>query len=121
MTADEQVERVAKALSAHWNNMHTNESMGKQRMLARAAIAAMKPEPVTVTTVEELEALPNWTIAQQDIGTVLEQRSRDGGPAAWYGHIGGRMLHGESSQWVADKITLGSEYPVTVFSEGVTK
>jgi len=78
------------------------------------AIAAMQPEPVTVTTVEELEALPNWTIAQQDSGTVLEQRSRDGGLAAWYGYIGGRMLHGETSQWVADKINLGSEYPVTV-------
>jgi len=58
MTNDEQVERVAKALSAHWNSMHTNESIGKQWMLARVAVAAMRPEPVTVTTVEELEALP---------------------------------------------------------------
>ena len=45
MTNDEQVERVAKALSAHWNSMHTNESIGKQWMLARVAVAAMRPEP----------------------------------------------------------------------------
>jgi len=36
------VEQVARALSAHWKDMHTNESLGRQRMLAGHAIAAVR-------------------------------------------------------------------------------
>lgn len=35
------VEAVTKALSGNWNNMHTNESLGRQRMLAQAVLAAL--------------------------------------------------------------------------------
>lgn len=38
---DAAVERMARGLSEHWRDMHTNESLGRQRMLARAALAAL--------------------------------------------------------------------------------
>lgn len=33
---DHAIERAAQVLAANWRNMHTNESLGQQRMLARA-------------------------------------------------------------------------------------
>lgn len=38
---DAAVERMARGLSEHWRDMHTNESLGQQRMLARAALDAL--------------------------------------------------------------------------------
>lgn len=38
---DAAVERMARGLMEHWRDMHTNESLGRQRMLARAALAAL--------------------------------------------------------------------------------
>lgn len=55
------IEQVAKVLAANWRNLHTNESLGKQRMLARALAEAglLAPAPLReVTTAEELDALP---------------------------------------------------------------
>jgi|SRR5690625_1255486 len=47
------VEQAARVLSENWRNMHTNESLGKQRMLAQAlADAGLLREPVT-TILEE--------------------------------------------------------------------
>jgi len=37
-----QVEAAARAMSQHWRDMHTNESLGYQRMLARYALLAAK-------------------------------------------------------------------------------
>lgn len=62
---DEAVEAAAKAMSANWKAMHTNESLGFQRMLAVRALEAAAPHlmaPRVVTTVEELDALPLNTI-----------------------------------------------------------
>lgn len=41
LTVDkDMVERAAHGIAAHWRDMHTNESLGRQRMLARAALDA---------------------------------------------------------------------------------
>ena len=37
------VDAAARAMSAHWRDMHTNESLGFQRMLAGHALAAAAP------------------------------------------------------------------------------
>lgn len=37
---DEKVERVAGALAAHWTDGHTNEALGRQKVLARHALYA---------------------------------------------------------------------------------
>lgn len=40
-TVDEDmVERAARSMSAHWHDWHTNEALGRQRALARAALDA---------------------------------------------------------------------------------
>ena len=49
-----EVERVTLALSDHWNDMHTNESLGKQRMLAQVALAALTPTPDVIAQVKAL-------------------------------------------------------------------
>lgn len=41
LDTDAAVERMARGLSEHWRDMHTNESLGQQRMLARAALGAL--------------------------------------------------------------------------------
>lgn len=38
---DEVIEKAARVLSERWNSMHTNESLGRQRMLAGFTIAAV--------------------------------------------------------------------------------
>ena len=38
---DDMVERVTRAIAAHWHDMHTNESLGRQRALARVAVDAV--------------------------------------------------------------------------------
>ena len=42
------IEKAAKVLAANWRNMHTNESLGQQRMLARALAEAglLAPAPL---------------------------------------------------------------------------
>lgn len=42
-TVDDAVEAGARALSEHWRDMHTNESLGQQRMLSGHAARAMWP------------------------------------------------------------------------------
>lgn len=37
---EDKVERAARALAAHWTDMHTNEALGRQRGLARHALYA---------------------------------------------------------------------------------
>ena len=37
---DDRVERAARGISAHWHDMTTNESLGRERALARAALEA---------------------------------------------------------------------------------
>lgn len=44
MGTDDAIERMARGLSEHWRDMHTNEALGQQRMLARAALAALLQE-----------------------------------------------------------------------------
>ena len=48
-TVDEDmVERAARSMSAHWHDWHTNESLGRQRALAIAALeAALNPQEGT--------------------------------------------------------------------------
>lgn len=42
---DDMIERAAHGIAAHWNDMSTNESLGRQRALARAALeAALNPK-----------------------------------------------------------------------------
>ena len=41
---DETIEKAARALSERWNFMHTNESLGRQRMLADFTLAAVLPD-----------------------------------------------------------------------------
>lgn len=40
---DAAVEAAARAMSVHWRDMHTNEALGRQRMLAEAALTAAAP------------------------------------------------------------------------------
>ena len=37
---DDMVERAARSMSAHWHDMHTNESLGRQKALACHALHA---------------------------------------------------------------------------------
>ena len=37
-------ERIARALAGRWRDMHTNESLGKQRMLAAAVLPIIAAE-----------------------------------------------------------------------------
>ena len=41
---DPVIEKAARALSERWNFMHTNESLGRQRMLAGFTLAAVLPD-----------------------------------------------------------------------------
>ena len=43
------IEQATKVLADNWRNMHTNESLGQQRMLARALADAglLAPAPLT--------------------------------------------------------------------------
>lgn len=41
---DDVIERAARALSERWNSTHTNESLGRQRMLAGFTLAAVLPD-----------------------------------------------------------------------------
>lgn len=42
---DDMVDRAAHGIAAHWHDMSTNESLGRQRALARAALeAALTPK-----------------------------------------------------------------------------
>lgn len=57
------VERAARVLAENWQNMHTNESLGKQQMLAQAlADAGLLAVPArTVPTRDEIaDALFQW-------------------------------------------------------------
>lgn len=49
------LEQLAKILADNWRNMHTNESLGKQRMLAQAIINAGWTPPPQPTTPSYLE------------------------------------------------------------------
>lgn len=42
-TVTDAIEAGARALSEHWRDMHTNESLGRQRMLADHAARATWP------------------------------------------------------------------------------
>ena len=55
---DDVIERAARALSERWNSMHTNESLGRQRMLAAQALAAVLPDLLAEanTRAEDAEA-----------------------------------------------------------------
>lgn len=46
------VEAAAKAMSEHWRDMHTNESLGHQRMLAQHAVTAALAEVEGSLTAE---------------------------------------------------------------------
>lgn len=41
LDTDDAIERMARGLMEHWRDMHTNEALGQQRMLARAALGAL--------------------------------------------------------------------------------
>ena len=63
--ADEVIEQAARAMSSHWRDMHTNESLGFQRMLALHTLAAVLPDllaPEVITTREEADALPDGVV-----------------------------------------------------------
>lgn len=40
---------IAGILSANWSHMHTNEALGRQRMLADAVIACLPNHGYTIT------------------------------------------------------------------------
>ena len=45
---DDMIERAARGIAAHWHDWHTNESLGRQRALAIAALeAALNPQEGT--------------------------------------------------------------------------
>ena len=55
---DDVIERAARALSERWNSMHTNEALGRQRMLAGFTLAAVLPDLLAEanTRADEAEA-----------------------------------------------------------------
>lgn len=50
-------EAVARSLSAHWRDMHTNEALGLQRMLARHTLEALAPHVAALVRAERAAAL----------------------------------------------------------------
>ncbi|NKT91772.1 hypothetical protein GS854_01645 [Rhodococcus hoagii] len=50
---------IAGILSANWNYMHTNEALGRQRMLADAVIACLPNHGYTITDLHPETALPD--------------------------------------------------------------
>ena len=74
--ADEVIEQAARAMSSHWRDIHTNESLGFQRMLALHTLAAVLPDllaPEVITTVEEADALPGGSVVRDVRGIVWER------------------------------------------------
>ncbi|WP_275792654.1 hypothetical protein [Prescottella equi] len=71
---------IAGILSANWSYMHTNEALGRQRMLADAVIACLPNHGYTITdlhpeitTAEELDALPTNSVVI-DAGRWIHER-----------------------------------------------
>lgn len=60
------IEQVAKVLAANWRNMHTNESLGQQRMLARALAEAgfLAPAPLREVQAEAWAECSQWHAEQ---------------------------------------------------------
>ena len=73
MTADDLQDRIARALSEHWRDMHTNESLGKQRMLAAAVLPIVEAEVRKAKAEALREAVENV-----DVGTLADAWTRGG-------------------------------------------
>lgn len=73
---DAAVERMARGLMEHWRDMHTNEALGQQRMLARAALAALlggsNPEDRTYTREDMARAWPKLERIPDDVWAVTD-------------------------------------------------
>ena len=60
------IERAAKVLADNWRNIHTNESLGKQRMLARALADAGL-----------LASLTEWDVEYRDYDGYVSRHTDD--------------------------------------------
>lgn len=60
------VEQAAKVLSKNWRNMHTNEALGQQRMLAQAladaGLLAIRPTKIKIHKTTNPEAPHHYAI-----------------------------------------------------------
>ena len=62
-------EAITKALSKAWNNIHTNEALGFQNMLAQHAINASDEVMFSDETVERIaESLTKQFVVEREMG-----------------------------------------------------
>ena len=94
MSTDDLIERIARALSEHWRDMHTNESLGKQRMLAAAVLPIMEAE-VRAAKAEAI-LMDGFDVAVADLladaGYAEYAEDEDGG-VTWVSAPLGEVLH----------------------------
>lgn len=64
-------EAVARSLAAHWRDMHTNESLGLQRMLARHTLEALAPHVAALVRAERAAALQD---AADDLEVLVDDQ-----------------------------------------------
>lgn len=74
---DERLESATRAISEKWNSMHSNESLGRQRMLAQAALSAADAvDPLRndrVSSLSELDASAVRTVIRTTSHGMLEK------------------------------------------------
>lgn len=94
MTTDDLTERIARALSEHWRDMHTNESLGKQRMLATAILPIVEAEVRAAKAEAILMDDFDMALADRlaDAGYTEYAEDEDGG-VTWVSAPLGEILH----------------------------
>jgi len=76
------VEAAAKAMSANWKRMHTNESLGFQRMLAEYALEAAAPHMLShereETRLAHLDAVVNRETSRAQLAEAWDEGEHAG-------------------------------------------
>ncbi|MEU5838531.1 hypothetical protein ABZ820_33355 [Streptomyces diacarni] len=109
---EEALEAATWAVSLAEREMHTNESLGKQRHIARRAITAyLSAVPAdTVNSVEEWRDLPVATMVRVHCGESSEIVVRcpqgSGSGTGGMSFIGGKYWDAIYTDWNADKIEI---------------
>lgn len=65
------IDRAAEAMSAHWRDIHTNESLGKQKMLARAVFESIDREGLASAISEALKWTRNGRLFPGDMAEAI--------------------------------------------------
>ena len=75
MSTDPRIEAAAKAIAEHNGYRHAGLSLADKKFYAESATAALDAadKATTITTVEELDALPEESVIRSSFGTVYER------------------------------------------------